>query len=284
MPTTLPVPFSHTINGFSKGVDQNGPFYRVIYLIDDWSLSDDFCNAVMGFSTATGPTSGPTVTRGIPHAYPLSPNLFARSAVVVDGLGNPVLNAEGYPDYDGGALVEVEYRSPPFDFGGAGGAGSSNFLNNQIDSSTPLFWYTQDLDFSTQTFTLTNSKLTYTATGKPTEVYVKFEIPITILTLTVHKLPYMPMTAMRALRGRVNNGPFLGAPTETVLFKGGKTNREPNPDGSIVQTVVMVFEERDAAHPWNSLPTADDPTFTPVAGAGGVKMYRTGDLSPLLQF
>jgi hypothetical protein len=281
MPTTLPTTAVHTINGFSKGVDQSGPFYKVIYLINNWSIADDFCNAIMGFGSSTGPISGITVTKGVPHAHPLSPNLYARSAVVVEGLGNPVLNADGYPDYDGGALVEVEYRSPPYDF-----AGGQN-LNNQIDPNTPLSWCTQEIDFSTTAYTSPNWTYHYASgphSGSYINVHATFEIPLTIMTLTFHKLPYMPMTAVRALRGKVNDATFLGAPAGTVLFKGAKINREPNPDGTIVQTVVLTFEERSSAHPWNSLPSADDPTFYPVEGPGGVKPYLTGDLSQLLNF
>jgi hypothetical protein len=105
------------------------------------------------------------------------------------------------------------------------------------------------------------------------------------MTLTFLKVPYMPMTAVRATRGRVNNATFLGSPAETVLFKGAKTSREFNTDGSVVQRVVLTFEERDAAHPWNSLPSADNPTFRAViSSTGSIKMYRTADLSQLLSF
>lgn len=285
MPTTLPVPYSHTIDGFIKGVDDSGPFYKVTYLIDDWSMSDQFCNVVMGFGSSTGSGGGITVTKSAPHQHPLSPNLFARSAVVVQGLGKPIFNSNGYPDYDGGALIEVEYRSPPFDFGGSG----TNFLNNQIDSATPLSWCTQEIDFTSTTFTLPNSRFRYTGgpgSGTFTDVYVKFEVPTTLMTLTFHQLPYMPVAGIRNLQGRVNNATFLGCPAECVLFKGGKTSREPNPDGTIVQTVTLTFEARDASQPWNSLPSSSDPTFYPVAGgvASDIKMYKTANLASLVQF
>jgi hypothetical protein len=283
MPTTLPTTFVHTINGFTKGVDRSGPFYKVIFMIDSWSDTDAFCNAIMGFGSSTGPISGITVTKNAPQQHPLSTNLYASSAVVIEGLGRPVLNANGYPDYDGGALIEVEYRAPPFDFSGSG----TNFLNNQIDPATPLQWCTQEIDFSTTVYTSPSWKYRYTSgthNGQLIDVFAKFEIPLTIMTLTFHQLPYMPMPAVRACRGRVNNATFLGSPPETVLFPGAKINREPNPDGTIVQTVALTFHERDAAHPWNSLPSADDPTFYPVEGPGGVKPYRTANLSQLLNF
>jgi hypothetical protein len=284
MPTVLPAAYSHTIDGFSKGIDEKSPWYRVVFHLDNWSDTDAFMNALMGFGTASGPTSGPTVTRGVPHAHPLSPNLYCSRTSVIQGLGNPVLNPAGYPDYDDGALVEAEYRPPPFDFGGGG----VNFLNNQIDPGTPLSWCTQEVDFGHEVITIPGGTMyRYTSgpdSGKFTGVPMKIFVPITILTLTFHKLPYMPLPQLRLLRGRVNSTTFLGSPAGTVLFKGGKTSREPNPDGSIVQTVTEVFEERDSSQPWNSEPGLGSATFYPVEGTGSVTKYPVADLSPLLQF
>lgn len=280
MPTLNGINYTHLIDGFTKGIDEKSPWVRAVYSIDSYDDSDEFCNALMGFGTSTGPITGITVTRGAPHAYPLSTNLYCHSATVIDGLGRPVLNADGLPAWEGGALIQAEYRPVPMDFSGAQS-------NHNIDPATPMTWCTQELDFSTQTFTLPNSKLKYTSgplSGKETDVYVKFEIPITVMTLTFHKLPYLPMVIMRTLRGRVNNATFFGSPAECILFKGMKTSREFNTDGTVVQRVAITLEERDAAHKWNSLPTASDPTFYPVEGTGAVKMYRTADFSPILQF
>jgi hypothetical protein len=283
MPTLAGIDYTHLIDGFTKGIDERSPWARVLYSIDSYDDSDDFCNALMGFGTSTGPITGITVTRGVPHAYPLSTNLYCHSATVVEGLGQPILNSDGYPRWDGGALIQAEYRPAPMDFSGGENP------NHQIDPATPIPWCTQELDHSSLAFTLTNSKLKYTSgpagvIDQPTEVYVKFEIPITIMTLTFHKLPYLPVGIIGDLSGRVNNATFLGKPAETVLFKGSKTNREWNTDGTVVQRVTLTFEARHADHPWNSLPTASDPTFYPVAGTGGVKMYKTANLLPLVQF
>jgi hypothetical protein len=277
MSTLAGINYIHLFDGFSKGIDATSPWVRVVYMIDSYDDSDEFCNALMGFGTSTGPLSGITVTRGVPHAYALSTNLFCASATVIDGLGKPILNADGYPQWEGGALIQAEYRPAPMNFSGA------DNTNHNIDQSTPLTWCTQELDHSSQSFTLPNSKLKFTATNDPTDVYVKFEIPIIIMTLTFHKMPYLPMGVVANLSGRVNNATFLGAPAETVLFKGAKTTREWNTDGTVVQKVMLTFERRHADFPWNSLPSGDDVTFRPVTDKNGVKMYKTADLSPLVQ-
>jgi hypothetical protein len=278
MPTLNGISFKILDEGFSKGVDQGGPFYRCLFMIEDWDSSDAFCNSLMGFGTSTGPITGITVTRGVPYAFPTSPNLFCVSATVVQGLGKLTTNAESLPGYDAGALIAVEFRPPPWNFSGADNP------NHNFDPATPIAWASQELSFSSQSFTLPNSKLKFTATNDPTDVYVKFEIPITIMTLTYHKLPYLPMGVVSNLSGRVNSGTFLGKPAETVLFKGCTSSREFNTDGTVVQRITLTFESRHADHPWNSLPSGDDPTFRPVSGLGGVKMYKTADLSPLVQF
>src|SRR3954469_24315180 len=128
MSTQLPVAYSHTIEGFSKGIDNQGPMIRVVYKIDHYSDADTFINALMGFGSLSGPVTGGTITKSTPHSHPLSPNLYCQSAMLVEGLGAPVLGANGYPNYDGGALIQAEYRPPPFDFGPLG----ISLLNNQI--------------------------------------------------------------------------------------------------------------------------------------------------------
>jgi hypothetical protein len=278
MPTLNGIDYVHLIDGFSKGIDDRSPWVRVVYKINSYDDTNKFANALMGFGTSTGPITGPTVTKGVPHACPLSTNLYATSATVIEGLGSPILNANGFPNWDGGALIQVEYRPPPMNFSGADNP------NHNIDTSTPLTWCTQELDFSSQSFTLPKSQLKFTATNDLTDVFVKFEVPITIMTLTFSKVPYMPMTSVRNCRGCVNNATFLGAPAECVLFKGAKTGREFNTDGTVVQRVTLTFEERNFDQKWTWLPSGDDVTFRAVADKNGAKMYKSADLSQLLNF
>jgi hypothetical protein len=271
MATTLPIQYSHLLEGFTKGIDQGGPFYRVIYKILNWQDTDLFCNALMGYARVTGTPGNFTVTRGVPHQHPLSPNLYCISATVVQGLGTPVLSPTGYPNYDGGAFIQAEYRCAPFNFGGG------QDLNNQIDPATPLAWCTQELDHATETFTVDQADKT-----KPP---AKIQVPITILNLTFHKLPYLPTPQMRLLRGRVNSTPFLGAGTGQVLFKGGSTHREFNVDGTVVQELKMTFYERDSNFLWNSGPSPANPyTWTPVTDSNNNRPFLLADLNPLLQF
>ena len=192
---------------------------------------------------------------------------------MIEGLGEPVLSDSAFPNYKDGALIQAEYRAAKFDFGPL----NYNSQNNQIDPSTPLTYCTQEIDFTQEIFTINEHE----AGPFP----AKIRIPITILSLTFHKVPYMPMTAVRARRGCVNSTTFLGSAAGLVLFKGAQTTRQWNDDGTIVQEVKMVFEERGSAYPWNSGPSILNPyTWTPCVDSNLNKPFQTGDLNDLLIF
>ncbi len=275
MSTVLPVPYVHTVRYFTKGIDQRGPYYKVEYLIGSYADTDGFVNALLGKSTVT---AGTVITRTEPHQHPLSTNLWCQSAEVVEGLGGPALNALGYPGYVGGAIIRAEYRAPSFDF--------VSSPDNSFDNtgSEPIVWATQELDFGHETYTIANSTYTYQAgpnNGRPTSVPVKITIPLTTMTLTYERTPYLVMTAVRALRRRVNTSTFLGGSAGLVLFEGARTSRQFNTDGSIAQKTQLVFQERDSAFPWNSLPARNQLTWYPVADGAGKKMFQTADLTLL---
>jgi hypothetical protein len=283
MSTNYIVATAHTIEYFSKGIDQQSPYMHVQYYIQNYSDTDRFINALMGAGSITGPITGGTVTRNTPHQHPLSTNLFCINAGLVQGLGNAVLNANGYPDFDGGALINAEYRPLSWD-------AITPDQNNSIDPTTSILYCTQEIDFSTETMTIFDHEFKFSAgtgLGSKTGVPAKFSIPITHLSLTFHDLPYMPMTAVRSLRGKVNTVQFLGSPPGTVLFRGCRTRRQFNSDGSVVQEVQMSFDERSSLHPWNSLPSKATLVWNPVTDdgtTGGNKMFEVGDLNPLVQF
>jgi hypothetical protein len=269
MSTTLPVTYSHLIEGFTKGVDRGGPFYRVIYRIADWGQSDAFVNALMGVTSVSGAASKNNIVRNYPHQHPLSPNLSCESAHVIQGLGNPILNANGYPDYDGGALIEAEYRIPPYDY-------QNPDRNQQIDPGTPLVYCSQSISFGTEIYTVPGS-------GAGDLSAAKIQIPITVMSLTWHEIPYLPMTVVRDLIGKVNSATFLGAAPGCVLFKGAETQRKQNADGTIVQEVSMTFNERRVGYEWNKLPTKTNPfTFSTATDGNGNAPFLTGDLNLLL--
>lgn len=277
MSTALPVPYVHLTRYFNKGIDQRGPYYKVEYFIESYSDTDTFVNALLGKRTLTGTT----ISSISPHQHPLSPNLFCVEAEVVEGLNGPALNSNGYPAYNGGAVIRAEYRSLTWD---VVSQPQNSFDNSGVE---PVLWATQELDFGAETYTINNGTYTYQAgpnSGKPTSVPVKITIPLTTMVLTYERLPYLVMSALRSLRRRVNTMTFLGASAGLVLFEGARTTRQFNTDGSIAQKTQLVFQERDSAYPWNSLPARNSLAWYAVQDGSGNTMYQTADLTPLAQF
>lgn len=274
------IEFLHTVDYFTKGVDQSGPFYRVQYHIESYDDINIFIGTLTGEAVQSGGIDGSTA-RVVPHRHPLAPLLSCVSATLVEPLGEPILNANGYPDYDGGALIQAEYRASNLEFGPA-----ADVLNG-FDPDTPILWATQELDFGSETYTIDRGEFTYASgplSGSTTGVAAKISIPITTMILTFHRLPYMPMGRVRSKIGKVNDAVFLGAEAGCVLFKGAKTTREFNTDGSIVQKVQLIFEERTALHKWNWLPSRKKFTWYEVKDSDNERMYKTTSLTTLVQF
>ena len=276
MSTSLPFPYVHTIRYFSKGMDQQSAYYKVEYLIDSYADTDAMVNALLGQRTSTGLV----ITSISPHQHPLSPNLFCKSADVLEGLGAPALNALGYPGYQGGALIRCEYRPLTWDV--------VSQPQNSFDPSgeTPVTWATQELDFGSETYTVGRATYKYQAgpagvNGQASQVPVKIVVPVTTMVLTYERTPYMPMTLVRSLRFRVNTTTFLGRSAGLVRFDGCRTTRQFNSDGTICQKTQFIFQERDAAYPWNSLPNTVDLSWNLVQDVNGNTMFQTADLTPL---
>ncbi len=280
MSTSLAFTYAHMIRYFSKGIDQNGPFYRVEYDIANWGDTDAFINALLGAASVTGGPGG-TVTRISGHQHPLSPNLYCQSAEVVEGVGKPLTNVNGYPSYAEGAIVRAEYRAPRYDI-----ASTRENSFNQSPTDPPIAYATQELDFGTETYTIANNQYLFSSgpeVNKLLGIPARIQIPLTTMVLTFERLPYIPMVAARALRGRVNSSTFLGAAAGLVLFEGCRSSRSFNTDGSVVQSIQLVFKERDAANPWNSMPSRRTAVWYPVEAIGGAKLFLTADLTPLVQ-
>lgn len=283
--TSYVVQTAHTINYFSKGIDSQGPYYRVEYLINNYSDSDRFINALRGQVTQVGGPAG-FVTKTGAHQHPLSPNLFCVSAELVEGLGTPSVNLNGYPNYSGGALIRAEYR--PW----VGGDFTPQPQNN-IDPGTPILWCTQELDFTVESYLIPKTQLTWYTSGKLLDAPFKKDISIVVMSLTFQRLPYLPMSRIAPLVGKINDSTFLGQAKGQVLFVGAQTTREMDTSGVIVQKVQLVFKSREAD--WNKL---IDPTktgsdnqsmgfdFVAYNAGGGTYLYpyTYSDFTPLLEF
>lgn len=270
----LPVNYTHIYPEFYKGVDEQGPYFNVEYLFDNWADSDNVMYSLLGKTTYIAGS----VVKGGPHQHPLNPNLYCRAAEVVEGYGQPILNTNGLPNYTGGFKVRATYRMGTLDGQINPSDDPNNF--NQIDPTTPLLWCTQEIDHETEVITVPNHSYKW-STGLIANIPIKVEIGLTIMKLTFHQLPYMPMGVARNLRGRINSKTFLGASKGTVRFRGATTIRDFSSDGTVVQKVAMTFVERD--YDWNYYLRPDSFTWDTINDGAGNHPFMYADLTPLIK-
>lgn len=273
MPFGLSDPFAHAWQDMYKGIDDQGPYYRCSYYFNNWADSDSIANQLRGWTSRTGTS---TVRVG-PHRHPLSNNLVCMS-VEIEGLGNAVLNANGFPSYDGGFFAHTTYRAPPWlpyaddDVGNV----------NAYDPGTVILWCTQEMDFDHEYDYLETNKFKWSSgpnSGKPTDVPVPVFTGVGNITLTYHQLPWLPSALIRGLRNKVNNSSFLGVASGLIHFKGGRSTTDRNTDGSKSTRLTLFFRERDVD--WNKI-RGKDGSWQSVQDGGGNPIYASADLSPLV--
>lgn len=259
-----------------KGVDDQGPFYKVSYYFSDWADSDLVANQLRGYTQRVGSST----LRVGPHQHPLSSNLCCVD-VQINGVGAPVLNPDGLPYYADGFTASAVYRTPPWLPYSEQDPGNVN----QIDPTTPVLWCTQELDYDTETYVHESGKYKWETgdalNGKRTDVPVKVTLGVTTMVLTFHQLPYLPMTTFRSLRNRINNATFLGVDAYKLWFVGPRTVRERNTDGTLSQRVSLVFKERDVD--WRMFLRPDIIDWAKIKDDSGNYVLTAADLSPLIQ-
>ena len=274
MATTLPYNYAHCWEEMYKGIDEQGPYYEVKYVFDNWAQSDDVINNLIGAVSRTGGLT----TRNSPHQHPLSPNLYCRTARA-QGASSPVLNAGGLPNYSGSYFIWATYRPRSWD--GVIQASDDPYNLEQIDPSTPILWCTQELDDDTEVIVIPNHAYQWLSDGTKAGVPFKKFVNLIVMRLTFHRLPYMPTGAIRPYKNKYNTSTFLGASSGKVLFKGCQTQREASTDGSIVQRATLTFIEREAN--WNSYWRRDTMAWDTMVDGSSNATYTGADLTQLLR-
>lgn len=266
--------YVHQWSDMYKGIDAQGPYYDVVYKFDSWADADAVANAMAGYTVRLGSFT----SRVAPHQHPLSPNLYC-SGLRIAGVGQPVLNSNGLPNYSQGFTVTTQYRAVT-------STGQFNYADDpqylhQIDSATPILWCTQEIDSTTQILSLSNHQYKFKTSGKLTGIPQPVRIHMTIMRLTFHKVPYLPMGAFRNYRNKINSVLFLGAPAGSVLFNRYNTVREASTDGTMNQRVTVEFHERDQH--WNDMPNPElCNAFDRVEDSLGNSFLQSADLNAVI--
>jgi hypothetical protein len=288
LPTIAGVPYVHTVR-YLKGFEPDGvPFYQAEFTIDDYGDSDTFANTLVGVGQVES------------HRYPYATNFIATPPVAIEGLGKPIPNADGKPQYDGGARITVTYR-PAFRFGVTDAAAPPGAGNEQIFDPTaqPVLWMTEEVSFDSEIGTVPDASFLWEDDSSVAKVPLKYEISLTTMILTLHRVRAIPMGLIRSCRGKVNgpgpeitstslilpdnpSGVFLGASRGTVLFKGPKTTRNFGTDGDVERRLQLTFVERE--QPWGKYLKNSKFQWVYLKDSDGNRQFQEADFRPLLYY
>jgi hypothetical protein len=240
--------------GYGEKADSRGPEATKGFLCN-WADRFKVANALMGVVGFSG--TGNTGAITLPNRTGLLelPALFVQS-VRIEGKGRPSNNYYGL-GFDK-AIVWADYGVPEYSSGGA---------EAQFDPETSFLYATQELDSSEEYVEIPGQALIY-PDGTPSNVNKTIKVVTVDMTITLHKMPYIPMPAL-AYGGYLNDRKFLGIPKGKVKFGGCKVTRDYDAGGNVAQKAVFIFSYRPIAD-WNKVP---DPKGT---GTFVLLKYKTG--------
>jgi hypothetical protein len=267
-------------DNFSKGIDlQSGPFVTQDYVLsaNDWSKTDQVCNALMGSTASVGGIGG-TVVRTGAFRCPTSPNLSCIDAVCV-GEGENV-------SFDGGHVkfnlpkIRAKYGIRSWEQLATEDPGGLNSFPN--DAGGPYTYAEMSIDFQKTEQKIPGSAYAFYSPAAPCDVPFSRRIGTAKLTFTRKRVPYLPTLKILSLLNNLNDATFFGAPRGQILFAGARTTKVWESDGTILQDVSLEFHYQEFN--WNFLihPKTGNPQIIYQVQDGSTTLYPYADLRPLL--
>ena len=202
-----------------------------------------------------------------------------------EGIGRISVGSDGNIDYAGGAIVTLKFTTRP-DYDNENGEGDPEDPQN-------IAFMSESVSISAQVMTV--SKSNGAAAPAPAWKWeagddIALDDPVQLVqingtaqwNLTRKFVPNIPRAKILASLGKVNNAPYAGLATGTLLYMGCEANRTISTDGTRSWDLGHKFEYRE--EPWNKFFRASTGTWVNVvAKVGGAKIYKTFDLKALLQ-
>jgi hypothetical protein len=146
----------------------------------------------------------------------------------------------------------------------------------------------ENLDLCSEIVDLTQQNWSYgsTYTGdEPVQQPIQKLIPLITYEITQSNVATLPLSAIAACMGKLNDDYWKGAPPDTVLYMGAKAKRQVvSIAGSqviLLWTLVHRFmvSTRDLRTEWN--PNGSPPAFQQVQAASGVYKFEEADFDTL---
>ena len=249
------IPCEPLWEGFDEGVNDQGPYATIPYLVD-WDRRWDLIRAIRGSSTTTGGVSPWNRVNPIPYPDPsMGVNIYAKSATIKPE-GNVVVGSDPFAATHATVVVTfgvlqytVDFQNDPLFL---------NSLSQDAGENDSLQYATQEVDFGAEWINIPNSSAGF-PDGLKIDTPMSRRITVHTMRITWNRYPLMPMTKLRDYADSVNDATFLGCDRGTVFFEGPRIVRAAETDGTVSQKVSMTLKWRK--HDWNEFLRPDDNSF-----------------------
>lgn len=267
------------------------------FIVDPYSARFEFADDLRGKSQSVGGSGA--ILKPKAH-FPDFPSLLISKVTTApfdpEPLGGGTLQLSSGESTYSHARVTAEYRT--LDIAGASAPGGGGGDSPSTPAGTYLAW---DEDIGQQILTVPGEKWVFPPLAPPDNTLpddtpVGILIPTATHILTWTNVAVVPRTAMRKLRGRINDAVFLGAPIGCVMFIGGRISRVMQTDGSVRFGVSYTFEEKtigkitapDTVVGWNYFYSAKGDAgehWLPIENyVTGEPPFQSGNLNLLFQY
>jgi hypothetical protein len=257
------------VDGLEEGIDERGPRAVKKYLCA-WSGRYTVANTFLGLVSHTGGAGGP-IQLTAPLTYPESANMYARE-IAIEGRGKPTQGTSQlqFPQ----AVVTVNYGVPQVSF-------HAN-PDQSLDPAAPYVYATQDIDFGREMVTIEKSAVKLANNNKLKDVPYAFPIAQAVMTIQLHRVPYLPaVQIIAALQRPLNNATFLGVTPGYLMFNGARSHEEASSDGRLTRSITYVFAYRPILR-WDEVFDPDGVSGPQQVRYNGAAVLLRSDLSLLI--
>lgn len=243
------------VNEFDETVELlGGPSANKVYLCD-WASRYKVAVGILGLASTT--KIGGVITLQTPMPYPEIPTTYAHS-VRIKGVGPPFQGARNvaFPF----AKVYASFRTMPWSFN----PGDSAFTG-----FGPFVYAEQKMSSSCEWLHIPGYGCKYSPSGLYLNQPAQIRLVIVTMQISIKQLPYMPSDTVLTSAGLINNAPYLGVNTGSLMFDGCDTTTTAVSDGTYTISADYRFLARNIRWDYQYNPDFTVHDFEQVQFKGG---------------
>ncbi len=232
-----------------------------------WGDRFTVANGLLGLTNTT--SIGGLINLFTPMAYPQISTMYA-THIEIEPKGPPIASTPQLA-YEA-CIVWAYYNCMPWSFGAD---------DDQFNQFLKSVYAEQELNSSCEWVTVPGRATKFLGTTVSTGADYGFRIAIVDMTLTIHRMPYLPTPQVLASAGMINDAEYLGVAPGCLLFNGSKTKRTRLGSGASTTDTTYLFAARQ--YPWDTALNPKSGNFEKVVTAiGGNPLVQRTDLSQII--